>query len=52
MRVEGYFKKKKNSNKVNLFTKYTKRYFVLDVEAGSLSYSSEKGKPFTNTIMI
>jgi len=50
--VEGYFKKRKDSKKVKIFTKYTKRFFVLDIEAGSLSYGPEKGKPFSKTIML
>lgn len=37
---------------MKLFTKYTKRFFVLDIDAGSLSYGPDKGKPFTKTIMI
>ena len=51
-RVEGYFKKRKSNNKVKLFNKYTKRYFVLDIDAGQLSYGPDKGKPTTNTIKI
>ena len=57
--VSGYFKKKKNdqgSNMKRFFlaaaaavsssgkAKYTKRWFVLDTEAYTLSYASDKGK--------
>lgn len=36
---EGYFKKKKNDNKLNFFSKYTKRYFVLDLDAETITYA-------------
>ncbi|CDW83000.1 UNKNOWN [Stylonychia lemnae] len=38
-RVEGYFKKRKNDKSIKIFTKYTKRFFVLDIDAGTLSYA-------------
>ena len=59
-RVEGYFKKKKNEDKAsgmkkffraaaavvssNGKAKFTKRWFILDTDAYTLSYASDKGK--------
>lgn len=37
---------------MKIFTKYTKRFFVLDLDSASISYGPEKGKIPTNTIMI
>jgi hypothetical protein len=64
--VEGYFKKKKNEEASNVKkfliaaaaavsssgkAKFTKRWFVLDTEAYTLSYATEKGKKPSAVIM-
>jgi hypothetical protein len=37
---------------MKLFSKYIKRYFILDIEASTLSYAQEKGKWPTCIIML
>jgi hypothetical protein len=37
---------------MNPFAKYTKRYFILDIETASFSYSSEQGKKPKCTVMV
>ena len=37
----------KSESSVKIFTKYTKRYFVLDTQKGFISYAPDKGKKAT-----
>lgn len=42
--IEGWLKKKKSSSSKNFFSKFTKRWFTLDVPNAMFTYSSGKGK--------
>lgn len=42
--IEGWLKKKKSSGSKNFFSKFTKRWFNLDVKNAVFSYSSAKNK--------
>jgi hypothetical protein len=50
--VEGYLKKQKKNGKLSIFSKYVKRYFILDLEKGIISYADEKGKKPSTIIMV
>ena len=43
--IEGYLKKQKTKKSIiNIFQKYIKRYFALDIVSDTISYASAKGK--------
>lgn len=45
--LEAYFKKKKSDTKLGFFSNYNKRWFMLDFEKATLSYSAGPQKKVT-----